>query len=72
MKITMLLLLSSSLLKSVMSAIKTRRKLEKKHSLHVENEHFYPIFNAGLASLIAKQQPARALLPLHWYNTCFQ
>jgi len=42
-----------------MSAVKAMQKLEQKRSLHVVNEHFDPIFNAGLVSVIAKQQPDR-------------
>jgi hypothetical protein len=51
--------LASSLLKNVMSGVKTRQKLAKKRSLHLVNEHFEPIFKAGLRSAIAFQQAAR-------------
>ena len=44
-----------------MSAVKTRQKLAKKRSLHAVNEHFEPIFNPELTSVIVFQPPAREL-----------
>ena len=46
------------LLKNVASAVKTRRELERKRSLHGVNEHSEPIPNAVLTSTAVLQQPA--------------
>ncbi len=45
-----------------MSVVKTRQKFSKKRSLHGVNENIEPIFNEGLASVIAFLQPAKGIV----------
>ncbi len=49
---------SSRVLKNVFEGLSARRKLSKKRSLHLVNEHFETIFNTAIATQIVFQQPA--------------